>query len=177
VLAFQARPAYSAEYNRIMSKAFDLLVNGQSHRVAVDYDQTPLLYVLRDDLKLKGVRFGCGAGQCGACTVLIDGRAERSCELPVWSIERKSVTTIEGLGTSEVMHPLQQAFIDFQAGQCAYCLSGIIMRAAELIDRDSEPSREKIIAALDRNLCRCGSHTRILNAIESAWNKMAGTGK
>ena len=148
MLAFQARPAYSAEYNRIMSKAFDLLVNGQSHRVAVDYDQTPLLYVLRNDLKLKGVRFG--AGQCGACTVLIDGRAERSCELPVWSIERKSVTTIEGLGTSEVMHPLQQAFIDFQAGQRAYCLSGIIMRAAELIDRDSEPSREKIVGAANR---------------------------
>ena len=161
-----------------MSKAFDLLVNGQSHRVAVDYDQTPLLYVLRDDLKLKGVRFGCGAGQCGACTVLIDGRAERSCELPIWSVDGKSVTTIEGLGTSEVKHPLQQAFIEFQAGQCAYCLSGIIMRAAELIDRDSEPSREKIIDALDRNLCRCGSHTRIVGAIESAWKKMAsGVGK
>jgi len=159
-----------------MSKEFDLLVNGQSHRVSVDYDQTPLLYVLRNELKLKGVRFGCGVGQCGACMVLVDGRAERSCELPVWSVDGKSVTTVEGLGTPEVMHPLQQAFIDLQAGQCAYCLSGIIMRAAELIDRDSEPSREKILDALDRNLCRCGSHTRIVNAIESAWKKTAGAG-
>ena len=159
-----------------MSKEFDLLVNGQSHRVSVDYDQTPLLYVLRNELKLKGVRFGCGVGQCGACMVLVDGRAERSCELPVWSVHGKSVTTVEGLGTPEVMHPLQQAFIDLQAGQCAYCLSGIIMRAAELIDRDSEPSREKLLDALDRNLCRCGSHTRIVNAIESAWKKTAGAG-
>jgi len=159
-----------------MSKEFDLLVNGRSHRVSVDYDQTPLLYVLRNELKLKGVRFGCGVGQCGACMVLVDGRAERSCELPVWSVDGKSVTTVEGLGTPEVMHPLQQAFIDLQAGQCAYCLSGIIMRAAELIDRDSEPSREKILDALDRNLCRCGSHTRIVNAIESAWKKTAGAG-
>jgi nicotinate dehydrogenase subunit A len=160
-----------------MSKEFDLVVNGQSHRISVDYDQTPLLYVLRDDLKLKGARFGCGVGQCGACTVLVDGRAERSCELPVWSVDGRSVTTVEGLATSEVMHPLQQAFIDFQAGQCAYCISGIIMRAAELIDRDHDPSREKILDALDRNLCRCGSQTRIVKAIESAWKQMAGAGQ
>jgi len=161
-----------------MSKEFNLIVNGRSCLVSLDYDQTPLLYVLRDDLKLKGARFGCGVGQCGACTVLVDGRAERSCELPVWAVDRKSITTIEGLGTSEVMHPLQQAFIDFQAGQCAFCLSGIIMSAAELVERDHEPSREKILDALDRNLCRCGSHTRIVNAIESAWKKMAaGAGK
>jgi len=156
-----------------MSSEFNLVVNGQPHRVAIDYDQTPLLYVLRDDLKLKGTRFGCGVGQCGACTVLIDGRAERSCELPIWSVDGKSITTVEGLGTAERMHPLQQAFVDYQAGQCAYCLSGIIMCALELIENDREPSREKIIAALDHNLCRCGSHTRILNAIESAWKKMA----
>lgn len=161
-----------------MSNQFTLSVNGRSQKITVDHDQTPLLYVLRDHLKLKGVRFGCGGGQCGACTVLIDGRAERSCELPIWSLDGKSVTTIEGLGTAKVLHPLQQAFIDFQAGQCAYCLSGIIMRAAELIEKDREPSRDKIVAALDRNLCRCGSHTRILNAIESAWIKLAAeTGK
>jgi len=161
-----------------MSHQFNLLVNGRQHALTVDYDATPLLYVLRDDLKLKGARFGCGAGQCGACTVLVDGRAERSCELPVWSVEGKSITTVEGLGTTERMHPLQQAFVDYQAGQCGYCLSGIIMRAAELIARDHQPSRQKIIDALDRNLCRCGSHTRILNAIESAWRKvLPGAGK
>jgi nicotinate dehydrogenase subunit A len=161
-----------------MSSEFNLVVNGQPHRVTIDYDQTPLLYVLRDDLKLKGTRFGCGVGQCGACTVLVDGRAERSCELPIWSVDGKSITTVEGLGTAERLHPLQQAFVDYQAGQCAYCLSGIIMCALELIEKDREPSREKILAALDHNLCRCGSHTRILNAIESAWKKMAtGAGK
>jgi nicotinate dehydrogenase subunit A len=161
-----------------MSNQFTFNVNGRSQNITVDHDQTPLLYVLRDDLKLKGVRFGCGAGQCGACTVLVDGHAERSCELPIWSVDGRSVTTIEGLGTAEVLHPLQQAFIDSQAGQCAYCLSGIILRAAELIEKDREPARDKIVAALDRNLCRCGSHTRILNAIESAWIKLAaGAGK
>jgi nicotinate dehydrogenase subunit A len=161
-----------------MSNQFKLLVNGLQHQVTVDWDSTPLLYVLRDDLKLKGTRFGCGSGQCGACTVLVDGRAERSCELPVWSVEAKPILTIEGLGSAERMHPLQQAFLDYQAGQCGYCLSGIIMRAAELIERDHEPSREKIVDALDRNLCRCGSHARIVNAIENAWNKIApGAGK
>ncbi len=161
-----------------MSSTFQLLVNGQSHRVTVDYDDTPLLYVLRDDLRLKGVRFGCGAGQCGACTVLIDGRAERSCELPVWSVEGRPITTIEGLATAGRMHPLQRAIIDGQAGQCGFCLSGIIMKAAELIERDHQPSREKLAAALDENLCRCGAHARILNAIERAWKEdSAGGGK
>jgi len=161
-----------------MSNQFNLLVNGVRHQIIVDWDATPLLYVLRDDLKLKGARFGCGSGQCGACTVLVDGRAEHSCELPVWSVEGKPILTIESLGTAERMHPLQQAFVDYQAGQCGYCLSGIIMRAAELIEQDPEPSRTKIIDALDRNLCRCGSHTRIVNAIESAWKKISpGTGK
>ena len=161
-----------------MGNQFNLLVNGLQHQITVDWDATPLLYVLRDDLNLKGARFGCGSGQCGACMVLVDGRAERSCELPVWSVEGKPVLTIEGLGTAERMHPLQQAFVDYQAGQCGYCLSGIIMRAAELIEQDHEPSRKKIIDALDRNLCRCGSHTRIVNAIENAWKKISqGTGK
>ncbi len=161
-----------------MSSTFQLLVNGQSHRVSVDYDDTPLLYVLRDDLKLKGVRFGCGVGQCGACTVIVDGRAERSCELPVWSLEGKAITTIEGLGSAEAMHPLQRAILDGQAGQCGYCLAGIIMRAAALMGRDREPSREKLAAELEENLCRCGAHARILNALERAWAEhSAGGGK
>jgi len=152
-----------------MSTTHTIVVNGQPHRVTVDHYETPLLYVLRDDLDLKGTRFGCGNGSCGSCTVLIDGRAQRSCELPVWSVEGKSITTIEGLGTAEQPHPLQRAFIDFQAGQCGYCLSGIIMTAAELIGSSGEPAREKIVAAMNANLCRCGAHTRILKAIEAAW--------
>jgi nicotinate dehydrogenase subunit A len=152
-----------------MSTTHTIIVNRQPHRVTVDHDETPLLYVLRDDLGLKGTRFGCGNGSCGSCTVLVDGRAQRSCELPLWSIEGKSVTTIEGLGTLDRPHPLQRAFIDFQAGQCGYCLSGIIMTAAQLIATGAEPSREKIVAALDANLCRCGAHARIVKAIEAAW--------
>jgi aerobic-type carbon monoxide dehydrogenase small subunit (CoxS/CutS family) len=152
-----------------MSTTHTLVVNGQSHQVTVDHYETPLLYVLRDDLGLKGTRFGCGNGSCGSCTVLVDGQARRSCELPVWSVEGKSITTIEGLGSLERLHPIQRAFIDFQAGQCGYCLSGIIMTAAELIGTRAEPSRAKIVAALDANLCRCGAHARIVKAIEAAW--------
>ena len=152
-----------------MSTTHTIVVNGQTHRVTVDHYGTPLLYVLRDDLGLKGTRFGCGNGSCGSCTVLVDGHAQRSCELPVWSVEGKSITTVEGLGTLDRPHPLQSAFIDFQAGQCGYCLSGIIMTAAELIGSGDEPSREKIVAALDANLCRCGAHSRIVKAIEAAW--------
>ncbi len=137
----------------------------------MDYADTPLLYVLRNDLGLKGTRFGCGEGNCGACTVLIDGRAQRSCEFAVWSVEGKSIMTIEGLGAIGRLHPLQQAFLDFQAGQCGYCLSGIIMTAVELIEAGGEPSRQKIVEALDRNLCRCGAHGRIIGAIEAAWKK------
>ena len=158
----------------IMSTTLHLLVNEKEHEVTTDYYETPLLYVLRDNLKLKGVRFGCGSGQCGACTVMIDGRAELSCEVPAWSVEGKSITTIEGLGTHEQKHPLQQAFLEFQAGQCGYCISGIIMRAAALIGTDREPSRAKIVDALGKNLCRCGAHTRILSAIESAWRTLEG---
>jgi aerobic-type carbon monoxide dehydrogenase small subunit (CoxS/CutS family) len=156
-----------------MSTTHSLLVNQQSCTVTVDHYETPLLYVLRNDLGLKGTRFGCGSGDCGACTVLVDGHAARSCELPVWSVEGKSITTIEGIGTSERLHPLQQAIIDFQAGQCGYCLSGIIMTAMELFENNTEPAREKIVAALERNLCRCGAHTRIVKAIEAAWKKVA----
>ncbi len=156
-----------------MSTTHRLTVNREAHEVTVDYDDTPLLYVLRDDLRLKGTRFGCGNGQCGSCTVLLDGRAAKSCDVPVWSVEGKAITTIEGLGTHERLHPLQQAILDFQAGQCGYCLSGIIMSAAELIQNDAEPSRKKIVEALAANLCRCGAHSRIMKAIEAAWNKIA----
>ncbi len=154
-----------------MSNTVNLLVNGERHRVAVDHYDTPLLYVLRDDLKLKGTRFGCGSGQCGACTVLVDGDAVRSCETPAWSVEGKSITTIEGLGTLARMHPLQRAIVDQQAGQCGYCLTGIIMSAAALIRKDHEPARDKILAALEKNLCRCGPHNRIVGAIERAWRE------
>jgi nicotinate dehydrogenase subunit A len=154
-----------------MSTTHTLRVNDRRCEVAVDYEDTPLLYVLRNDLGLKGTRFGCGEGNCGACTVLIDGRAQRSCELPVWSVEGKSIMTIEGLGAIDRLHPLQQAFLDFQAGQCGYCLSGIIMTAVELIEAGGEPSRQRIVEALDRNLCRCGAHARVIGAIEAAWKK------
>jgi len=154
-----------------MSHTIKLSVNAEQYRVVLDHYDTPLLYVLRDDLKFKGTRFGCGGGQCGACTVLVDGNALRSCETPAWSVERKSITTIEGLGTLERMHPLQLAIADGQAGQCGYCLSGIIMSAAALIQKDREPSRDKILAALDKNLCRCGAHNRIVSAIERAWRE------
>ncbi|MGH7782104.1 MAG: (2Fe-2S)-binding protein [Candidatus Binataceae bacterium] len=156
-----------------MSTTHHLIVNQKAHEVTVDHYETPLLYVLRDDLGLKGTRFGCGNGQCGSCMVLVDGHAAKSCGLPVWSIEGKSVTTIEGLGTSGQLHPIQQAILEFQAGQCGYCLSGIIMTAAELIRSDWSPSRDKIVAKLDSNLCRCGAHGRIVKAIESAWRKVA----
>jgi nicotinate dehydrogenase subunit A len=160
-----------------MSATHNLSVNGQTHRVTVDYDDTPLLYVLRNDLGLKGARFGCGTGSCGACTVLVDDRAQHSCEVPVWSVDGRAITTIEGLGTIDRLHPLQQAIVDLQAGQCAYCLTGIIMRAAELVEGDGAPSREKIVAALADNLCRCGAHTRIVRAIESAWTRISRGGR
>lgn len=153
----------------MMSTKHSLSVNGKSCQVTVDYNDTPLLYVLRNDLGLKGTRFGCGNGQCGACTVLIDGRARHSCELPVWSVEGASITTIEGLGAGGRLHPLQQAVIDLQAGQCGYCLNGIIMTAAELTESGQAPSRRRIVEALETNLCRCGAHTRIIAAIEAAW--------
>lgn len=147
---------------------YTLRVNQTLHQVTADYPDTPLLYVLREDLGLKGTRFGCGGGQCGVCMVLVDGRAQRSCELPVWSMEGKSIVTIEGLGTPAKRHPIQQAVIDLQAGQCGYCLSGIIITAAELLEKEGSPTRGQIRAALALNLCRCGAHARIINAIEAA---------
>jgi nicotinate dehydrogenase subunit A len=145
-----------------------LMVNGRTHEIALDYEDTPLLYVLRDDLGLKGTRFGCGDAQCGACTVLVDGKAEKSCEIVAVTIGAKPVTTIEGLGAVEDLHPVQKAVLDHQAGQCGYCLSGIIMKSAELYARGGTPSRQDIKAHLDGNLCRCGAHARIVDAIDEA---------
>jgi nicotinate dehydrogenase subunit A len=151
-----------------MAQSFGFSVNGKPVRVTTGNDDTPLLDVLRSTLGLMGTRFGCGLEQCGCCMVLIDGEAEKSCARPVWSVAGKKVTTIEGLGTRERPHPLQQAFLDEQAGQCGYCLSGIIVSAQALLDRNPQPSRADIADALDGNICRCGSHARILRAIEKA---------
>ena len=147
--------------------AIPLTVNGKAVSVAADPD-TPLLDVLRNHLGLVGTKFGCGLEQCGCCMVLVDGRPEKSCGKAVSTVAGKSVTTIEGLGTQERPHPLQQAFLDEQAGQCGYCLAGIIVSAKALLDQNPAPSRTEIAAALDDNICRCGSHARILRAVERA---------
>jgi nicotinate dehydrogenase subunit A len=147
---------------------FDLTVNGRAVSVAVANEETPLLAVLRDTLGLVGTRFGCGLEQCGCCMVLIDGAPQKSCAKPIWSVAGKSIVTVEGLGTPEQPHPLQQAFIDEQAGQCGYCLSGILISAKALLDRNPTPTRAEIAQALDDNICRCGSHNRILRAVEKA---------
>ena len=142
-------------------------VNGEPVASVADSD-TPLLYVLRNDLHLKGTRFGCGTGDCGACTVHVDGRAERSCLLALGSIEGCEITTIEGLGHGTHIDPLQQAFIDEQAGQCGYCLSGILMTARALLDTNPRPSHDEIRQALDGNLCRCAGMARMIDAVERA---------
>ena len=144
-----------------------LHVNGRQSEVEAE-PETPLLYVLRNDLKLKGARFGCGLGQCGACTVIVDGKAVQSCDVPVSAVAGKEITTIEGIGTLDAPHPLQRAFIAQQAAQCGYCASGIIMAAKALLDQNPSPSEAEIRAALERNLCRCGTHVRILRAIRMA---------
>ena len=144
-----------------------LTVNGKLHAIEAEAE-TPLLYVLRNDLKLKGTRFGCGSGLCGACTVIIDGKAVQACDLPVSAAAGKPVTTIEGLGSIDKPHPLQQAFIDEQAGQCGFCLSGIIMSTQALIAENPRPTEAELREALARNLCRCGTHQRILRAVRSA---------
>lgn len=144
-----------------------ITVNGTLHPVAAAAE-TPLLYVLRNDLKLKGTRFGCGTGLCGACMVVIDGKAVPSCDVPVSAVAGKSITTIEGLGDIGRLHPLQQAFVDEQAAQCGYCASGIIMTAKALLDAHPQPTDAEVRAALEHNLCRCGTHHRILRAIRRA---------
>lgn len=150
-----------------MPERYTLTVNGQSCTVEADAD-TPLLYILRNDLNLKGARYGCGAGQCGACAVIMDGKDVNSCDTPLWAAAGKSITTIEGIGNREEPHPLQQAFIDEQAAQCGYCITGIIMASKALLDRTSRPSDTDIDLALERHLCRCGTHNRIRKAIHRA---------
>jgi nicotinate dehydrogenase subunit A len=152
-------------------QAISFTVNGRTAGVAVDPD-TPLLDVLRNHLGLLGTKFGCGAEQCGACMVLIDGRPEKSCGKALSTVVGKAVVTVEGLGTAERPHPLQQAFLDEQAGQCGYCLSGVLISAKALLDRNPSPSRQQIAAALDDNICRCGSHVRILRAVARAARAM-----
>jgi nicotinate dehydrogenase subunit A len=144
-----------------------LNVNGKAARVVADPD-TPLLDVLRNHLGLVGSKFGCGLEQCGCCMVLIDGKPEKSCGKAVATVAGKQILTIEGLGTPEHPHPLQTAFLDEQAGQCGYCLPGILVSAKALLDHNKSPSRAEIAAALDDNICRCGSHLRILRAVERA---------
>jgi nicotinate dehydrogenase subunit A len=145
---------------------YSLKVNGRARTFDVDAD-TPLLYVLRENLALKGPRFGCGLGQCGACTVHLDGQAVRSCMLPVADV-KGAITTLEGLGTSKKPSKLQQAFIEAQAAQCGYCINGMIMSAAALLERNKYPSETEIREALAGNLCRCGTHQRIVAAIKRA---------
>jgi nicotinate dehydrogenase subunit A len=144
-----------------------LNVNGHEHDISADAD-TPLLYVLRDDLALNGAKFGCGLGQCGACTVLVDGQAVFSCLMPLLLVEGKQVTTVEGLGTIDDPGPLQRAFIDEQAAQCGYCIPGMMMRAQALLQKNPNASEAEIRAGLEPNLCRCGTHMRILRAVQRA---------
>jgi len=149
-------------------KKIDFSVNCKAVSVSPDSEETPLLDVLRNELGLVGTRFGCGLEQCGCCMVLIDGAPEKCCTKPVWSVAGKQVVTVEGLGSSEHPHPLQQAFLDEQAGQCGYCLAGILISAKALLDKNPKPSRAEIAQALDGNICRCGSHNRIMRAVEKA---------
>ena len=145
----------------------ELSVNGHTVHTGAD-PSTPLIDVLRNHLDLRGTRYGCGLEQCGSCMVIIDGKADYACSREVGSVAGRSVTTIEGLAVAGKLHPLQVAFLEEQAGQCGYCLSGILMSAKALLDRNPSPSRADIVAALDGNLCRCGAHPRILRAVEKA---------
>jgi len=150
-----------------------LTINGRAHSVDTDPD-TPLLYVLRDDLHLNGAKFGCGLGQCGACTVIVGGNAVLSCLIPVSTIGTRPVTTIEGLGTAARPGVVQQAFIDEQAAQCGYCIAGMIMRAEALLQHDPAPADDVIRSQMALNLCRCGTHMRILRAVRRASDKLKG---
>jgi nicotinate dehydrogenase subunit A len=150
------------------TQSIALDVNGRTVRLTIDDPAMPLLYALRNDLGLHGPRFGCGLGQCGACTVHLDGAAIRSCVFPAVAAAGHSVVTLEGLGTPEKPHPLQQAFIDEQAVQCGYCINGMIMQSAAFISANKHPTDEQIKQALTNNLCRCGTHLRIVRAVKRA---------
>jgi nicotinate dehydrogenase subunit A len=154
--------------------AVTLKVNGASRSVPAEPD-TPLLYVLRNDLELNGAKFGCGLAQCGACTVLINGQAVRSCVTPIGTLGDSEITTLEGLGTLDKPHALQRAFIGEQAAQCGYCINGMIMTAKALLDRNPRPSEDDVRHALATNLCRCGTHNRIVGAVLRAAREMGKT--
>ena len=154
-----------------MDRNFTFTVNGQLHQIETEAE-TPLIYVLRNNMGLTGVRYGCGLEQCGSCMVLIDGEPAYACSRAVDSVMGREVLTVEGLHNQG--HPLFEAFLAEQAGQCGYCLSGILINAKALLDRNSSPSREDIKAALDKNLCRCGAHVRIINAVERAAATLRG---
>ena len=158
-----------------MSDNLDFVVNGRAVSVTCD-GTVPLLTVLRDHLDLRGTKFGCGTEQCGACMVLIDGKPEFSCSREAATVTGRALTTVEGLSSGGALHALQQAFLDEQAGQCGYCLPGIIVTAKALLDKNPAPSRKEIALALDDNICRCGSHVRILRAVERAAAQMRGEG-
>jgi len=153
-----------------------LAINGRTYRLDVD-PQTSLLTVLREHLDLTGSKYGCGEGQCGACTVLIDGKAQRSCITRVGAVAQKQITTIEGLAQGEQLHPVQQAFLDLEAMQCAYCTSGMIMSAVALLKQNPAPNQGQIIDFMDGNVCRCGTYPRIVSAIQQASKNMAASTK
>ena len=157
-----------------VSDTYDFVVNGRPVSVTTD-GTAPLLSVLRDELGLRGSKFGCGTEQCGACMVLIDGKPEYSCSREVATVAGRGITTVEGLASGGTLHPLQQAFLDEQAGQCGYCLSGILISAAALLSKNPKPSRADIIAALDPHLCRCGIHNRVIRAVQKAAATVAST--
>ena len=137
-------------------------------------DKTPLLNLLRDELGLAGAKLGCGEGECGACMVLVNGRPQTSCNLPLWAVKDHDITTLEGLGSTERPHALQEAFMAENAGQCGYCLSGILVSASALLQHTPRPTRDEICAALDKHLCRCGAHERIIRAVQRAAQALAG---
>lgn len=149
----------------------EIEVNGQRHRVSAAPD-APLLYVLRNDLGLLGSRFGCGTGQCGACFVIVEGKAVPSCDTPLWSVSGKSITTVEGLSQKGELHPVQKALLAEQAAQCGYCSSGIAIAAAAFLSRNFDPTEQQVREALDRNLCRCGAHNRVVRAVLRAAKEM-----
>jgi nicotinate dehydrogenase subunit A len=157
-----------------VAMAISLKVNGATRSVPAEPD-TPLLYVLRNDLELNGAKFGCGLAQCGACTVLIDGKAVRSCVTDIGSVANAEITTLEGLGSMEKPHALQRAFIEEQAAQCGYCINGMIMSAKALLDRNPKPTENDVRQALAANLCRCGTHNRIVRAVLRAASEMGRT--
>jgi aerobic-type carbon monoxide dehydrogenase small subunit (CoxS/CutS family) len=158
---------------RTAQDRLQITVNARPHRVEASPD-TPLLYVLRNELNLNSVRFGCGLGRCGVCTVHVDGEPVRSCVVPVSDVAGRQVVTLEGLGTLDNLHPLQQAMLDEQAAQCGYCIPGMIMEAANLLSRNSRPSEAEIRAALNDTLCRCGAHVRIIRAVQRAAGNPGG---